>query len=60
MAKKDKFVGFGVNGEKVYASSKKRFWNCKCDCGNEITVSEYDLLMGLVTCCQECAKKKNK
>jgi hypothetical protein len=58
MAKKDKLIGYGVNGEKVYESSKKRFWNCKCDCGNVITVSEYDLLMGLVTCCSECAKKE--
>ena len=29
-------------------------WVCRCDCGNEITVSKYDLISGLVTSCGNC------
>ena len=31
--------------------SNEALWNCRCDCGREITVSEGDLLSGRVTSC---------
>lgn len=31
-----------------------RFWNCRCECGREIVVSESDLLSGRVTSCGGC------
>jgi hypothetical protein len=27
------------------------FWNCKCDCGNMVKVSSYDLQMGVIKSC---------
>lgn len=56
----DKFLGIGVNGERVYESSKHRYWLCECDCGHQEKISEYDLLMGITTMCSECQAKESK
>jgi hypothetical protein len=58
--KKDKLIGIGVNGAKVYESSKHRYWLCQCECGRQETVSEYDLLMGIATMCSVCKSKEEK
>lgn len=44
-----------VVGERQYKKRKDRLWRCKCDCGNEVVVTQYCLLKG--TSCG-CRKKR--
>lgn len=38
----------------------KRWWLCRCDCGNEVVVCEDCLISGRITECDECAKKRKE
>lgn len=52
--------GHGFHGRKfgmltvlsrANTGGSMRYWNCRCDCGNEITVSQDDLYWGTATSC---------
>ncbi len=39
----------------ICPSIKKRYWICKCDCGNEKEIRDNHLTMGKIVTCQECS-----
>ena len=38
-------------GVKKYGKKNARMWKCKCDCGNETTVIQHNLLCGNTQSC---------
>lgn len=38
----------------------KPYWNCKCECGNIVSVEESSLKNGLSTQCKKCSSKNNR
>lgn len=44
---------------KEGTKDKAHYVKCKCDCGNEIIVQEYNLKSGHTKSCGECARKLN-
>jgi hypothetical protein len=43
--------------ELDYVKSRRRYWRCKCECGNVVTVSEGNLKHGITKSCG-CIKKE--
>ena len=43
----------------AFMQKDRRYWKCKCECGNEITVSQDDLFWGSITSCG-CDQKQQK
>ena len=54
---KDHKYGLLTPVSRAPSQGGMRYWNCKCDCGNEIIVSEDDLFWGSVTDCG-CLRRK--
>ena len=46
-----RLVVISYDGKKTCGKAKKTMWKCKCDCGNECSVSSGDLRSGHTTSC---------
>lgn len=42
----------------AYSKNDRKYWHCKCDCGNEKVISSHDIRLGRTKSCG-CLKKEN-
>lgn len=52
-----KFGRLTVLSSAQFQASKKKMWNCKCECGNYVTVRGTSLTGGITKSCG-CLKKR--
>lgn len=60
----NKLVGYHFNNITVISYARRKdghnYWNCRCDCGNDLILRQYQIEHNITRTCMECARKNRK